>query len=146
LRILEARILEQEKETGRRDENLEKIRKRLKEFEEESLPVLRYFEMQNKALKISSVPLPDEVYQSVVRNFNFLRPTLPFDSLKIVFVLGGPGSGKGTQCAEISKKFRLAHISTGDILREEVKNKTMVGKKAEELIREGKMIPDVEKV
>lgn len=137
---METRILEQ---GGRRDNNLETIRKRFKEFEKESLPVYRYFEMQNKALKISSVPLPDEVYQSMVRKVNFLRPPFPFDSLKIVFVLGGPGSGKGTQCTEIAKKFGLAHISTGDILREEVRNKTMVGKKAEELIREGKMIPDV---
>lgn len=39
---------------------------------------------------------------------------------KIVFVLGGPASGKGTQCANLIKEFGFSHISTGDLFRSEV--------------------------
>jgi adenylate kinase family enzyme len=66
--------------------------------------------------------------------------------LKIYFVLGGPGSGKGTQCARLAEKHGLVHISTGDMLREEVSNGTAVGRKAESLMIEGKMIPIVLKI
>lgn len=41
----------------------------------------------------------------------------------VIWVLGGPGSGKGTQCDKIVKKFKFSHFSTGDLLREEVRNK-----------------------
>jgi len=41
---------------------------------------------------------------------------------KVIFVLGGPGSGKGTQCSKLVKEFDFQHISTGDLLREEQNN------------------------
>lgn len=41
---------------------------------------------------------------------------------KVVFVLGGPGAGKGTQCANIVKQFGFVHLSAGDLLREEQKS------------------------
>ena len=43
------------------------------------------------------------------------------DKVKVVFVIGGPGSGKGTQCAKIKEDFKYEHLSTGDILRDIVK-------------------------
>ena len=46
-----------------------------------------------------------------------------FDKVKVVFVVGGPGSGKGTQCAKIKQYFNYEHISTGDVLRNIVKEK-----------------------
>lgn len=45
------------------------------------------------------------------------------DAPTVIFVLGGPGSGKGTQCAKLKEKFNFHHLSTGDLLREEVANK-----------------------
>jgi cytidylate kinase len=41
---------------------------------------------------------------------------------KVVFVLGGPGSGKGTQCAKIVEDYGFTHLSAGDLLREEAGN------------------------
>lgn len=61
----------------------------------------------------------------------------------LIFVLGGPGSGKGTQCDKIVDEFGLKHLSTGDMLREEVKKGTELGNELNELMKEGKMVPQV---
>ena len=59
-----------------------------------------------------------------------------------VVFLGPPGAGKGTQALKIASAFKLAHISTGDMLREHVKEQTDLGKKAKSLLDEGKLVPD----
>ena len=61
---------------------------------------------------------------------------------RVVFVIGGPGSGKGTQCTKIKDEFNYNHMSTGDILRNVVKEKQ--GSAWQELeadMKEGKLIP-----
>ncbi|ORY38281.1 ADK-domain-containing protein [Neocallimastix californiae] len=63
------------------------------------------------------------------------------DNSNIIFVLGGPGSGKGTQCDKIVDEFGLKHLSTGDMLREEVNKGTELGKELNEIMKEGKMVP-----
>ena len=50
-------------------------------------------------------------------------------TLPIIWVLGGPGSGKGTQCAKVVEKFGFTHISSGDLLREEVRSGSSRGQK-----------------
>lgn len=59
-----------------------------------------------------------------------------------IIIFGSPGSGKGTQSAFIKDYFNLTHISTGDLLRSEIKKGSEIGKKAEGLIAEGKLVPD----
>ncbi|MDR2118119.1 MAG: adenylate kinase [Tannerellaceae bacterium] len=59
-----------------------------------------------------------------------------------VVIFGAPGSGKGTQSELISKEFGLDHISTGELLRAEMKNGTDLGKIAGEYINRGQLIPD----
>jgi adenylate kinase len=61
--------------------------------------------------------------------------------MKIV-LLGSPGVGKGTYASMIRDKYHLAHISTGDLFREAVKNKTDLGKKAKEFMDKGELVPD----
>nr|NQU92580.1 adenylate kinase [Bacteroidota bacterium] len=59
------------------------------------------------------------------------------------FILfGPPGSGKGTQSVKIAEKYNLAHISTGDIFRSEIKNKTELGLKVQGIIEKGELVPD----
>ncbi len=60
----------------------------------------------------------------------------------LVIFLGPPGAGKGTQAVTIAKEKNLAHISTGDMLREHVSNETDLGKNAKTLLDEGKLVPD----
>ena len=57
-------------------------------------------------------------------------------------LLGPPGSGKGTQAAELSSRLGLFHLATGDILREEVKNQTALGREAETFMEKGELVPD----
>ncbi len=59
-----------------------------------------------------------------------------------LIILGAPGSGKGTQSVKLSKELSFAHISTGDMLREAVKNETDLGKKAREYMQKGQLVPD----
>ena len=56
--------------------------------------------------------------------------------------LGPPGAGKGTQALKIASEFDLAHISTGDMLREHVSSGTELGKIAKSLLDEGNLVPD----
>ena len=57
-------------------------------------------------------------------------------------LLGPPGAGKGTQAAKIVEKYGIPHISTGDIFRENIKNGTELGKKAQEYMNRGELVPD----
>lgn len=61
--------------------------------------------------------------------------------MKLIF-LGAPGAGKGTIATIISKKLNIPHISTGEILRNEIKEKTLLGLKIEKQIAEGKFASD----
>ncbi len=62
--------------------------------------------------------------------------------MKNIIIFGAPGSGKGTYSDVIVEKYGMNHISTGDTLRNEIKNGTEVGKLAKDLIDNGQLIPD----
>ena len=57
-------------------------------------------------------------------------------------LLGPPGAGKGTQAVKIVEKYGVPHISTGDIFRENIKKGTELGKKAQEYMNRGELVPD----
>lgn len=59
-----------------------------------------------------------------------------------LILFGAPGVGKGTQAKLVSKNFHIPQISTGDMLRDAVKAETALGKKANLLMNEGKLVPD----
>lgn len=62
--------------------------------------------------------------------------------MKNIIFLAPPAAGKGTLSEMLVEKYGYKHISTGDLLREEIKNKTEIGKQAESLIKEGKFVSD----
>ncbi len=59
-----------------------------------------------------------------------------------IVIFGAPGVGKGTQAKILASRLNIRHISTGDILREAIKNKTELGRKAEKIVDEGNLVPD----
>ena len=64
----------------------------------------------------------------------------PSDKPTVIFVLGGPGSGKGTQCDKIVKDYGFEHLSTGDLLRAEVEKGGELADKLKPIMDEGKLV------
>src|SRR3954454_13872487 len=59
-----------------------------------------------------------------------------------LLLIGAPGAGKGTQATRIAEHFNVAHISSGDLLREHVAKGTAVGRRAQEYMERGDLVPD----
>ncbi|MBR2553048.1 MAG: adenylate kinase [Clostridiales bacterium] len=59
-----------------------------------------------------------------------------------ILIIGAPGTGKGTMSEKLIEKYGIVHVSTGDMLRESVKNGTEVGKKAHGYMERGELVPD----
>ena len=59
-----------------------------------------------------------------------------------IILFGPPGSGKGTQSIKLAEKYKLAHISTGDIFRKNIKEETPLGQQVKEVISKGELVPD----
>ena len=60
----------------------------------------------------------------------------------IVILLGAPGSGKGTQSMRLAEKNGFIHLATGDIFRAEISSGTELGRKAQDYVKAGKLVPD----
>jgi len=137
---LQSRLLKRGETSGRADDNIETIKKRFDTFTTMSYPVIREYANVGKCVKISSIPLPEDVYRCV-REY-FVTPESRGVAWKnIVFILGGPGCGKGTQCERLSNEFNYTHISCGDLLRAEVATGSDRAQQLEALMKEGKIVP-----
>mmetsp|Transcript_35995 Transcript_35995/g.84363 ORF Transcript_35995/g.84363 Transcript_35995/m.84363 type:complete len:490 (-) Transcript_35995:182-1651(-) len=130
--VMEARLLERSKTSGRADDNIDSIRKRFRVFKEESMPVVQTLESKGLLRRINAERSVEDVWATVKACF------MP----SVVFVLGGPGSGKGTQCSRISDRYGYNHLSAGDLLREERSRPgSKHGELIESYIREGRLVP-----
>lgn len=69
-------------------------------------------------------------------------PTFDPSSVSVIFVLGGPGAGKGTQCANLVRDYSFIHLSAGDLLRaEQDRPNSEFGSMIKEYIRTGQIVP-----
>ncbi len=71
-----------------------------------------------------------------------MDPVTTSDNASRLVLVGPPGAGKGTQAAVLRARYRLAHVSTGDLLREQVRQGTPLGREASSIIRSGQLVPD----
>jgi UMP-CMP kinase len=69
------------------------------------------------------------------------RKLNPKNKCKVIFVVGGPGSGKGTQCKLITEKYGYSHLSAGDLLREERNTKSELADMINQILIDGKLVP-----
>ena len=65
----------------------------------------------------------------------------PTKTPRIVFVTGGPGTGKGTQCAKLVEEFGFKHVSIGDLVRAEIRNGSEIGRSIEAITKQGNLVP-----
>ncbi|KAK7204679.1 adenylate kinase-domain-containing protein [Myxozyma melibiosi] len=87
-------------------------------------------------LKLPNPEIPPEMIEK------FKRPAFTRDEVKVIFVLGGPGVGKGTQCANLVRDFNYVHLSAGDLLRaEQAREGSQYGELIKTHIREGIIVP-----
>jgi adenylate kinase family enzyme len=63
------------------------------------------------------------------------------NAVKIISVIGGPGSGKGTQCEYLINNFGFKHISLGDLFRREIKRKTPLARQIDQYMQQGQLVP-----
>jgi len=161
-KVMRERLLERGKTSGRADDNEATIVKRFHTFVDQSKPVVDRFATQGKVHSINAMRAPDEVFVDIKAALDFrlkgvatptaaaapvaaVAASVPEKRLpvgcKIIFVLGGPGAGKGTQCEKILAEYSdlgVQHLSAGDLLRDAVKNGNT---ELEAIMREGKLVP-----
>jgi len=77
----------------------------------------------------------------VLERKNIDKTPLKNAKLPVIWVLGGPGSGKGTQCDRIVAKYGYTHLSSGDLLRAEVQSGSEFGKELTKIMEKGDLVP-----
>ena len=85
--------------------------------------------------------LPDQWFKGKEQRVT-VNQVNQYIKMKNIVIFGAPGSGKGTQSDKLIEKYGLQHISTGDVLRAEIKNDTALGRTATQYIDQGQLIPD----
>jgi len=132
------RLVERGKSSGRSDDNLEVIEKRLLEYEEKTMPLIDFYKDRGKYISINGVGSIDDITK---RLNDAIEKTLKRKYFNIV-VTGKPGSGRGTQAKLLAAEHNLAYISTGKIMRQEIEAGTILGKKCQEFMERGDLVPD----
>ncbi|MCO5605333.1 hypothetical protein L7F22_059515 [Adiantum nelumboides] len=152
---LEQRLLLRAQTGERSDDKSETIQKRLDHYNTEYKELINFYEtnypydfVKIKAGSLQKVEVFLEVATHMKEMFNLeARSALVHkrhdcSKTEYIFILGGPGCGKGTQCKHMVKDFGYTHISTGDLLRNEVKSGTNTGKEVEGIMKAGKLVPN----
>ena len=135
---LTRRLIERGKSSGRADDTEEVIKHRLNEYKNKTSPVIGYYQERNLYVPINGVgPIP-EIFEALSKAIEL---TLQKEWFNLV-LSGPPGAGKGTQGNMLAKKFNLYYISTGSLLRKEIKAETELGKRVKDTLDRGDLVSD----
>lgn len=132
------RMMERAKISGRSDDTEEVIQFRLKEYENKTKPVAEFYKAKGKYHAISGTGEIQDIFSSIT---NVIQQTLRKTWINVV-LYGPPGAGKGTQALKLAEKYNLVYISTGKMLRREMKNNTEIGKRITPFMEKGEIVPD----
>ncbi len=127
------RLLNRGKSSSRSDDNETVITNRLKEYKEKTLPVLNFYKERGILYNIDGSKPIEEVQKDIAK---IIQQELSKTLINII-LFGYPGSGRSTLGRALSEKFDLEYVSTGDILDNEIKNKTEIGLKIVEMLEKG---------
>ncbi len=136
--ILKERLLNRAKTENRKDDTEEVINVRLHEYETKTARVAKFYKEKGLFNSVNGLGEVKSIYKLLTQNIEY--------SLKKVWMnivlFGPPGAGKGTQGKLLAKKHNLVYISTGTMLRDELKRNTKIGQKASPYLEKGAIVPD----
>ncbi len=132
------RMTKRAESENRPDDNKEVIQYRLQEYENKTKPVIDFYKEKGNYQQVKGTGSLDTVQAELVGHIDRVLQKIWFN----VVLLGPPGSGKGTQGNKLAKQFNLTYISTGALLREEIRKGTDMGKSAESHVSKGDIVPD----
>ncbi len=132
------RLRERGKVSGRTDDTEEVIQNRLREYDQKTIPVASFYKDKHIYYGIEGTGSVDDVFQ---RLDDAIKKSLE-DRWVNIILFGYPGAGKGTQAKMLAEEYNLHYISTGKILRQEIKDNTDIGKMAKPYMEKGAIVPD----
>lgn len=135
---LRNRLLDRAKKENREDDTEEVISVRLKEYDTKTAPVANFYKEKEIYHGIEGMGGVDQVFERLT---TIVDQTLQKSWINLV-LLGPPGSGKGTQGRKLAEQFNLVYISTGHLMRQEIKKDTEMGQSAKTYIEKGDIVPD----
>lgn len=133
-----SRLLNRGITSGRSDDNEKVIRNRLKEYNEKTLPVLQFYKDKGIYFEVNGIDSIEKVNQEIIE---IISNELSKKLLNIV-LFGYPGSGRGSQGKALAKAYGLEYVATGEMLDQEIKNSTEMGKRIMDLYENGQLVPD----
>ncbi|MFZ4464850.1 MAG: adenylate kinase [Bacteroidales bacterium] len=136
--LLLDRMLERGKTSGRADDNIDVIKVRMQEYEDKTKPVINFYKEKEKYFPVNGVGSVDDIFANLCDTIDKNHKQDFFN----VVLLGKPGSGKGTQGEILARKYNLVYISTGKLLRKEIKADTEIGRIARPFMDRGEIVPD----
>ncbi|MEI6821304.1 MAG: adenylate kinase [Bacteroidota bacterium] len=133
-----ARLLNRGITSGRSDDNEKVIRNRLKEYNDKTLPVLQFYKDKGIYFEVNGIDTIENVNQEIIE---IISHELSKKLLNIV-LFGYPGSGRGSQGKALAKAYGLEYVATGEMLDQEIKDNTEMGKRIMDLYENGQLVPD----
>ena len=135
---LVSRMLERAKISGRSDDTESVIKYRMEEYDNKTKQVADFYRAKGKYTPIKGTGKIKDIFSSISE---VIQQTLRKTWINVV-LYGSPGSGKGSQGLKLAEKYNLVYISTGKMLRKEVKDKTEIGIKVIPYMEKGEIVPD----
>lgn len=120
------------------DKSMDIIQFRLQEYEDKTRPVAEFYNEMGKFNPVDGTGSLDDVFERIDA---VIQKSL--ESIWLNFILfGPPGSGKGTQAKKLAQEFNLVYVSTGELMRNEVANDSVLGRKVKPYLESGDIVPD----
>ena len=132
------RLLQRSKVQSRSDDNEVVIRKRLREYQEKTLPVLDFFKERGIFKSVNG----EQPIENITKDIEVIVNEEMSKQMMNILIMGYPGSGRGSQGYALAQKYDLVYLSTGRMLEEEIKMGTDIGLRVKDLFENGQMAPD----
>lgn len=136
--VCKQRLLQRAKEQDRKDDNEAVIKKRLEEYHQKTLPLLEFYKDTGLLTHIDGTGTEDDIFRRISKHVN---EDLKKKATNVV-MFGYPGAGMTTQANRLAHELNLKVISTREMLQEEVRLQTSIGKQVQPYMEKGLLLPD----